>query len=837
MRDVVELKVHGVSGTPPKDLLKYPEELIERKYGDGDAGFYRRRDREVDERTGNVLEAYSWGGLTSGPGSRALWLLFVPFIFVNLAHWMLPPTERKRVASIGIRLLRLLGLTLTATLLLAAVSMSVDMVGWQCAGMAQCADRLGPLQFLGSWDRQHRLAVTALPVLLMVVALLFMGKASPRLGEPPPHPADLKPTTSPLNNSRFWNADPSVTRLRDCHLTVWFSGLAAVVLLAALRYSSGPIHALSSALLALNGLFVLAAVGFTLYDRATARGGIGMRGDQTEKPTKVTYWMRVGSLLFTIASLVFVCFAKADYPSQDSSAPNTVTAPTPLPYLQTVIHWLMGVQVALLILLFLTTWFSRSVKKWADGYRPTVGGLTAWFVATLAWLIAGGFSIGLGFWVARYLGDPVRTEKAAACAIGLRTRILEIEAPQTEAFISACSKDQLDRLSSTSFQDKVEALASHAPLVLPRVYFVGVVTNLVVVVALIITATAVWLITRRTAKARYEDTFKDYKAETNKSNLVLDPRELRRLEQMRTTRLKQISTARAQAGVTDRAPTIVAALILCTIVAFVVVGVLSPLVRPSGAWATWLDGGWQRRIAELLPAFGQTVTTLLIAGLVGLAYKGFRDRRTRRVIAVLFDVVTFWPHAAHPLGPPCYAERAVPDLWDRIRALANGSEVVIAAHSQGTIISAAVMIRDDHPREHVALLTFGAPLRRLYARNFPAYFGFQAFDSIRRDASRRWLNLWAYTDPIGGWVFDEGSTDFSTIDGPVDRRLKDAERPEPTDGAYPPICGHSGFWERDEYNRAVTLVAGRPVEEEPPAPAEAAPMPIQPPLRYPSLAE
>jgi hypothetical protein len=42
-RDVVELKVHGVSGTPAEKLLDYPPELIDCVYGDQNAGFYRRR--------------------------------------------------------------------------------------------------------------------------------------------------------------------------------------------------------------------------------------------------------------------------------------------------------------------------------------------------------------------------------------------------------------------------------------------------------------------------------------------------------------------------------------------------------------------------------------------------------------------------------------------------------------------------------------------------------------------------------------------------------------------------------------------------------------------------
>jgi len=40
---VVELRVHGVSGTPPEALLSCPTEFLEEVAGDKSAGFYRRQ--------------------------------------------------------------------------------------------------------------------------------------------------------------------------------------------------------------------------------------------------------------------------------------------------------------------------------------------------------------------------------------------------------------------------------------------------------------------------------------------------------------------------------------------------------------------------------------------------------------------------------------------------------------------------------------------------------------------------------------------------------------------------------------------------------------------------
>lgn len=805
---VVELIVHGVSGTPPEAVLRCPIEEIGREDGDASAGFYRRRPEERPQGQTCVAEAFSWGGLTSGPASRALWLLFLPFILINLAHWMLPPPKKKLLSALSISVLRLLGLSLTLTILLASVTVGMDMIGWQCAGLAQCSDRLGPAKVLASLPtRGAQLAIIALPIAAMVAALWLFGRSQARTGVPP-DPTVVEGDLAPLAQSNFWDRDKSVDRLRACHIAAWLSGLALVTLIAPYHYSSGPPRLVFGVLLLANAVPFLIAVVATMLNKITARGGPGP-DDDVAKWTLKRLW--VPSLVLLGGTLAAVAFIPAGYPNLDLAEKEPVE-PTLLPGLSTVVFWMIVTQIVLLVILFVLTAFSSRRIRDSD-YRPTIRGFTGFFVALMAWLVGGGFSIGVGLWVARFLGDPVNSETAAQCRIGMREHILKTGYAKIETLTKACNGQPLP--TNVTFEQQVNALSEQAPLILPAPYYGAAVANLVLLGVIVVAAGILFVVVLVLAKKRWTPIGAEYGVPVVKSKGYFNL-------------LKKIARTQEWAAVPNWAPWLLAGLL-----AFAIVDV--------AVWYWLLKDVTSYQKINVPTTWSLATIAFLAAAFVGVVLSAFRNRNTRRTIAVLWDVVTFWPQATHPLGPPCYGERAVPDLRDRVSRLTEQSnKVILSAHSQGSIISAAVLLQttrqapavaaEQPPAEYVgakasrmpesqresmsqpvAFLTFGAPLRKLYARNFPAYFGREVLESLEPKETGQWLNLWAPTDPIGGWVFVENavSTDITEQSlQTVDCRLHDVQVDELQYGNAP-ICGHSGFWRRPEYRAAIEVLQNK----------------------------
>lgn len=100
--EFLEIRIHGVNGTPPANMLGLPgPEAVQRElsYTDTTTSFFVARPQYAD-RESHPVEAYSWGSLTAGSGGvfgpiiRVAWLTLLPFALVNVAYWSRPRLDQ-----------------------------------------------------------------------------------------------------------------------------------------------------------------------------------------------------------------------------------------------------------------------------------------------------------------------------------------------------------------------------------------------------------------------------------------------------------------------------------------------------------------------------------------------------------------------------------------------------------------------------------------------------------------------------------------------------------------------------------------------------------------------
>lgn len=188
------------------------------------------------------------------------------------------------------------------------------------------------------------------------------------------------------------------------------------------------------------------------------------------------------------------------------------------------------------------------------------------------------------------------------------------------------------------------------------------------------------------------------------------------------------------------------------------------------------------------PAWLVTLGTRAVTGLPFLLMywiqSSWRDRDFRKQLAVVWDVLTFWPRWYHPWAPPSYGEKAVPHLRSRVDMLTSeGGRVIISAHSQGTVVALAALADCQH-RPDVRLLTHGSPLTRLYERYFPEYFDGALFGevAVALGDGATWINLWRNTDYIGGPISNAEYVENTFLPDPESSEsiLSTDDRPKPS---------------------------------------------------------
>ncbi|MDQ3781439.1 MAG: hypothetical protein M3349_00685 [Actinomycetota bacterium] len=237
-------------------------------------------------------------------------------------------------------------------------------------------------------------------------------------------------------------------------------------------------------------------------------------------------------------------------------------------------------------------------------------------------------------------------------------------------------------------------------------------------------------------------------------------------------------------------------------------------------WVSRIQDADNWRFFPWLVTLSGWVVALVPAATVAVIRAGLNNPQARRGIGAVFDVLTFFPRRIHPFAPPCYGERAIPQLRWRLGFLAaDGSRpigVVVRAHSQGTVITAAALLQGVEAPRRVRLLTCGSPLVMLYQRHFPAYFGgivdriATAMAIDRQAADTRWLHASARTDVLGRLLSCDDAPPMTQV------RVRDPETwgPIRPGDPPPPSLGHGVYHRHPVVEQWVAhllrLAAGRP---------------------------
>ncbi len=737
-----ELRVHGVSGTPAEEILD--RQIVGQVAGDGEAGFFRPRTEygATLGPGGARLEAYRWGNLTAGAAARAFWLLLLPFTLVNVAMWMRPPSPGLGRGLVhGIT--RVFSLTLSATLTLAVAGISFDLIGWQCASpQSRCLDQRPWLSVMFTGFFEPTGRRLALAALGPILLISVLWFLARRTW------ARYEAYHTPQHNP---DGDGLATP------TFW-DGREQVSRLRSLHVAT--MFAVADALL---------ASVLTQHDRNPgAYANVDLAGTPWQSVVdagRVLFLASVAIIGLSLLSLLMP--AVVDRVSKSRLAQITsdsllwislvVTAlclayavvprapwPTagPLPYYADTVTILFAGQAGLLGLLVLVVLFQRHRCKGA-----LFAGFAGPVVASLGLGLGAAISAGASYRVADYLDGSAVPSPAQ---FGARPETQGLQPPVSYQWAA--------------------------------VGFVAMV--------LIVLVAAIWLrFVTRPALARHAraETDQDYPGGRQRDK----------------ARARAIDKATANARLTDHVSRTSA--VAWVLVAGMGLIATTLAVLHKGPVQLFASGSAAAYAVSIVANVGTYLISLSLLLLVVLGIQTYRNPRVRRTVGVIWDLATFWPRAAHPLAPPCYAERVVPELVHRSEWLAREQGgVVLSGHSQGSVLAAAAVLQlPRDARRATALLTYGSPICRLYVRAFPSYFNDAVLNDIGAAVAgprgqERWVNLWRRSDPIGGAI------------GIGDRRLADPGSfdPLPGDQVPPKVQAHSGYQLTPQFGQAMDDLVG-----------------------------
>lgn len=879
-RRVLELRIHGINNTTPANMLDLSESSIEKTEGDALGSFWRPtpegRAKLPPTKPGTLdesieLEAYSWGGMarssvggSSGPGlivrgaARVGWALLLPFGLVNVAYWTRrfddgPPPKTGKAQSArggpgswrGAASLRLAGLLLTLLMAVTAAVIVLDLVAVQCyrGDKLICTNIPSQLGFLATLEQTQRIAVLSfVPVLLVVLLATLSAMTRLRYEQPDPDPKGGQPEASTvdpdwpvLSTPGFW-AHRTITKTTSrlhvaatasliSTITAWhvtFGSAGEVcdtrdeVLRDACRaqvWAAGTRSRLELAIIAV-GILLLGLIAWAIAARSDDAGDVVSNTDEDSLSRRVwTSWLPVGGsfLLFVVQLLILF---KAPQPQPIETHLLGMSAVTAL-----LLAAVLGLALSGCI------WRSCSRERTLWRFVPMLCAvLFAMFIAISGfpivrwWAISGAVLIAV-LVVTVALKHRKRNEFEAwgGAAPGAILFVAAALAMLLSSAVAVASGDWLNGGNgAAALADRGGGWKEIAPcpyscgeatilpalqLPLPYLWFGAM---LLILIPLLggVAGLGFW---RSMTWQGLPDAGGVGQAAADATSPPLHARRLAAFAHR----------AEPIAGV-------LAALSASALVIAVTIAVTNPT---PNSWLRWgLNAGlW------LLAGSGIVVIGLAVGGsIMGGA----------RPLGLVWDLICFLPRTGHPLAPPCYAERVVPELAQRCKVWLDEPDdnrtIVLSAHSLGAVLavgctlSARITIGDA---DRLSLLTYGTQLRPYFGRIFPELLGPTVLAtpgcrssrlltpdpwekelqgpqppvvdhprSLRArlgDIDRRWRSLWRRTDYLGFpvWGYAENS-----IDGTAPEVL--------TVGYLNEIQSHGGYTRTLAYQAALRSLLG-----------------------------
>ena len=715
---VVEIRVHGVSGTPPQDMLC--SQWAAQVAGDALSPIFQPADQFgrtlagpdlpcADGMVPRQVEAYHWGEMTSGGWSKAVWALLGPFALVNVAHWMLPSGGEKGLHHLLIgaveALLRLAGLLLTALFMAQAAVLVMDVVVTQCP--SEQATCLSSAHLGWLWPHQRLLSIAGAVAL---VALLGMINHISAIKWAVPGKLNFRRDSGKVlaEDDSFYAGDADAPLLRATHLT---AGLSVVVVLVL-----GGTHPPSGWLL---GVWWV-AVGLLALSGIAA---LSLRHPRHARPDKhPRRFIAVAIVVLALAALA-VAAAFGPTASAASAGLDSNGHPLPLPGSDDVVGLTMiGMDcvIALIVaVLVLALLIKRSHRRHTpSAFRPFIFGGFAAPIVILGGLLGAGLGAGYSYIAAECLGG-----KCSA------------------VFTHTYGANSPLRLPA-SYESLSELWAVTGIVIAVG----GIVLVLVFLTSAVRAAAGTGVPSHLSPALLFQQQASGF---AGKFKVALSWQ----LPRWRVLSARMVTALSVIIGI---------AAILCLEAQWATAK--TSLLRPG---RFLLDEGFLARPASalgleqhrsFLAAAGAYVVTAFTLAFLLRVYNAARRPDAARTLGMLWDLASYWPRAAHPFVPPCYAQKAVPELVERAHSyIKQGHRVVLSAHSQGTLIAVAAALRmkvkDPDSCQRLGLVMAGSQLQWAYPRAFPAVVNVGAYKRVLDDLDGRWYVLARGTDPLGGPVF------------------------------------------------------------------------------------